>query len=159
MDSEGSSASASVPARRNRKHRRPLKELKDLSQLNGLLMSPVFVCLMVLVMISLGMSFWLVSVHPDNESASVEHQDQLEIVRTDVPPMTLTVPHLPIFAQIPDGDKLAEGVMNGKPTLPGIVHILNKFTLALHNANLELSNSKADVPAIWSPTLPWRKST
>jgi hypothetical protein len=67
---------------------------------------------------------------------------------TDSPHLTPRLPHLPIFVKVPNGDALAEAVLNGKPTIAGIAHILNKFTSALHEANLKLSNTKAELPQI-----------
>lgn len=160
----GVSSGASRGSRSNRKHRRPRNATRDLPQITSLFTHPVFVGLAGLLFIALGISFWLVLVHPDGDFASAQtkeelggnvHEDKSFSAVGDFagdlpdgPHLTPRLPHLPIFVEIPDGDKLAEDVLNGKPTVAGIAHILNRFTEALHDANLKLSNAKADVPEI-----------
>jgi len=166
MDAEVSSAPTSNASRKNRKHRRPQKEVRDLPQITSLLTHPVFLGLGGLLLIALSISFWLVLIHPDMAFETENTKDHRGVVSTEdlVPPpfslaaavgelpdgphLTPRLPHLPIFAEIPNGDQLAEDVMNGKPTIAGIAQILNKFTLALHEANLKLSNTNAEIAQI-----------
>lgn len=66
----------------------------------------------------------------------------------DGPHLTPRLPHLPIFAEIPNGEQLAQDTIHGKPTIAGIAHILNRFTQALHDSNMKLASEQAELESI-----------
>lgn len=193
-------SSSTTTTRRNRQHRRPRPTLRELPQLVALLTHPVFAALVGLLMVALGISFWLVLVHPDGEllaqpptsqkvvvvnplpngnneqglqghvavadavqdprgndaaaaaapvvAAAVEKEDSKQGDLADGPHLTPRLPHLPIFAEIPNGEQLAQDTVQGRPTIAGIAHILNQFTQALHDSNLKLASEQAELEAI-----------
>lgn len=65
----------------------------------------------------------------------------------DGPHLTPRPPLTP-FAEIPNGDRLAEDTLNGKPTIAGIAVILNRFFAKLHTNNLQNSKDKIEVPGL-----------
>lgn len=152
-----------------------------------------------LLIVALGISFWLVLVHPDGEllaqqptshevvvnpmpngnneegyqghvaiagavqdprgnDAAVVVVEDSEAALANGPHLTPRLPHFPIFVEIPNGDKLAQDTVQGRPTIAGIAHILNKFTQALHKPNLKLSSEQADLEAIIQSYFDWPKS-
>lgn len=55
------------------------------------------------------------------------------------------VPVLPIFASIPNDAELIKDTLSGlKPTMAGIIALLQKFLAELHDSNMELSADRAD---------------
>lgn len=71
---------------------------------------------------------------PQGNAVGVEEEDG--------PHLTPRLPYLPIFADIPNGDTLAEDTLQGKPTIAGIAVILNRFTKALHELHLQQAQDK-----------------
>ncbi len=64
------------------------------------------------------------------------------------------VPYLPIFAEIPNAEELIKETLRGvKPTIAGIVALLQKFLAELHDKNMELAAKTADgheiISAFW----------
>lgn len=92
--------------------------------------------------------------HPSGDAADAihdmqHHHQEAEAELEDGPHLTPRLPHLPIFAKIENGEQLAQDTLSGKhPTLAGIAHILNHFTQALHESNVQLSERKSEVPEI-----------
>ena len=85
---------------------------------------------------------------PASKSAS-KAAEAAAVVEFDGPHLTPRLPHLPIFAPIPNGDALAAETLQGNhATLAGVAHILNQFTAALHENNLQLSHRAADLSEI-----------
>jgi len=51
---------------------------------------------------------------------------------------------LPPFAEIPNADSLVADTLAGKPTMAGVIAIMNRFLIALHESNHKLSHFKGD---------------
>ena len=64
------------------------------------------------------------------------------------------VPYLPIFADIPNSEELIKETLRGvKPTMAGVVALIQKFLAELHDKNMELSAKHAEgneiIGAFW----------
>ncbi len=73
---------------------------------------------------------------------------------SDLPHLYPPVPYLPIFAEIPNSEELIKETLRGvKPTIAGIVALLQKFLAELHDKNMELSANRAQgnevIAAFW----------
>lgn len=58
----------------------------------------------------------------------------------DQPPLP---PVMPIFSTVPNAEQVIQETMNGKPSMAGVLAILQKFIFDLHMTNRRLSESKA----------------
>ena len=52
-------------------------------------------------------------------------------------------PYLPVFPTIPNADQLISDTLNKKPTMAGIIALIQEFLSELHDKNMELSARKA----------------
>lgn len=139
-------SSRSNSRRGNRKHRHPTKT-KSLPHLTALIFHPLFLGLFGLLVVALGISFWLVLVHPDSNAYNTRGrsselqgnaegaEDRVHVIHDapdealpDGPHLTPRLPHLPIFADIENAEQLMADTLEGRPTIAGIAVILNKFT-------------------------------
>ena len=57
-------------------------------------------------------------------------------------------PVMPIFSTVPNAEQVIEETMNGKPTLAGVIAIMQKFIFDLHMMNRRLSETQAKPPEI-----------
>ena len=62
-----------------------------------------------------------------------------------------TTPVLPIFVEMPNGQQAMEDTLNGKPTMAGIITIMQSFLNEFHTANVKLHANR--------PTLKWSDVT
>ena len=70
-------------------------------------------------------------------SASSKSLAKTTILNRPMPPL------LPIFSPVPNAEQVIEETLSGKPSLAGIVAIMQKFMFDLHMANQRMSSSKA----------------
>lgn len=83
------------------------------------------------------------------KSSSAQNKSgPLDLVPTPSHLNPLTVPVLPIFAPVPNAESVMEDTLKGKPTMAGIIAILQKFILKLHESNRNLSATRADAMTI-----------
>lgn len=55
------------------------------------------------------------------------------------------VPHLPVFPTIPNAEQLINDTLQGnKPTMAGVIALIQKFLAELHDRNMELSSKRAE---------------
>lgn len=52
-------------------------------------------------------------------------------------------PPMPLFAPVPNAEDVMEETLSGKPSMAGVMAIMQKFMFDLHMTNRELSSSKA----------------
>ena len=69
-------------------------------------------------------------------------------VSGNIVPQRPIAPPIPIFAPVPDAEEVIEETLSGKPSMAGIMAIMQKFMFDLHMANRDLSDSKAKAPKI-----------
>lgn len=156
--SRNSDRSSRPRSSRRRGGKRPVKSIPALT---GLIFHPIFLGLFGLLFVALGISFWLVLMHPDDISFQ-EQADSAQNVGapavnhvvsqstlSDGPHLTPRLPHLPPFATIDNADQLERDTLfNQKPTIAGIGVVLNKFITALHQSNLKNSQAKEDIDVL-----------
>jgi len=86
----------------------------------------------------------MVKVKEDDMLSMLQQQPPL------LPPhLDPIVPYLPIFPDIPNAETLIQNVLSGtKPTIAGIIALLQHFLSDLHDQNMQLSAKQASGPQI-----------
>mmetsp|Transcript_16836 Transcript_16836/g.21290 ORF Transcript_16836/g.21290 Transcript_16836/m.21290 type:complete len:607 (-) Transcript_16836:50-1870(-) len=86
-----------------------------------------------------------ISAHKSSGSGSGVVNLDDNLYRSDLSHLQPPVPYLPIFASIPNDKQLIQDTLDGtKPTIAGIVALLQKFLSELHDKNMMLSQKRAD---------------
>ena len=144
----------STTKQQRREERRNKKKPKKLRHITSLIFHPIFVLLFGLLIIALGISFFLVLNHPDWSSPGVHNKVSYEDLKklnsklkstghVQGPHLIPHAPPLPIFHTVDNSQQLIEDLIyNKKPTIAGIIAFLNQYIESLHQ--LHKSDSKTN---------------
>lgn len=90
-------------------------------------------------------------LHAETQQQSQQqdsHQEQQQNasiqVENPAPHLSPKAPYLPIFPSIPNADSLINDTLNNKPTMAGIIALLQRFLSELHDRNMELASKHAE---------------
>jgi hypothetical protein len=152
-DGNGDTTATSSTREQRREERRNKKKPKKLRQITTLIFHPVFVLLFALLVVALGISFFLVLNHPDWNTHSQQHNkvsyEDLKKLNSMLkstghmkgPHLVPHAPPLPIFHTVDNSQPLIEDLLyNKKPTIAGIIALLNGYIEKLHQ--MHKSNTK-----------------
>jgi len=78
----------------------------------------------------------------DNTQKVVVTSGEEESLRNQLPHLVPKLPILPIFPEIPNSMRLMDETLQGKPTMSGIVVLLQNFFSEFHKLNIQLSSEK-----------------